>query len=246
MDHDASDYLTMPAELASLPPRRVQLNMDGDARYALLMVVLFLVGGLSILGWTGYYDAQQIEHRSSLRGNVRKVVGTVSGITWARFSPTYVDYTYNVEGVSYSGEALEPANPVDVSFETGSAILVRYLPSNPEISHPDAWEWSLASGWWAALFVTFLTAIGTSALAVLLRERQVARLGAVCPAIIKTCTQKGRLFYLEYEFRADDEIVVGTTSGKDEYAPGARVWILYLQRRPRKNRLYPLSLYSIV
>lgn len=41
-----------------------------------------------------------------MRGEVRNVVGRVTGFSFGRFSPMSVDYTFAVNGVTYFGEAL--------------------------------------------------------------------------------------------------------------------------------------------
>jgi len=52
--------LEVPSELAGPLPRKVQMSEGDDARYALVIILLFFVGGSAILVWNCYYDGQTI------------------------------------------------------------------------------------------------------------------------------------------------------------------------------------------
>jgi hypothetical protein len=251
MEYEASNYTlsTMPSELTGPLPRRVELSLsEGDGRYLLLIVLVFFVGGLIFLGWKGFDDVRQFQERSLLRGDAREVAGQVTGYSFGRYSPKSVNYSFTVNGVTYSGEALEPASPEPgTSFDKGDNILIRFLPSNPAINHPGAWEWSPLSGWYFVVGQIFFTSMGGLALAFLLRDRRLARQGRVALGIVTTCTRDDRLFRVDYEFRTEDGVLAtGHNDFKDEYGAGARIWILYLPQNPQRNHSYPLSFFSVV
>lgn len=246
---DSARVTTLSAlpELTCPVPRKVQMS-DGDAQYALWIVLLFFVGGGLWLGWKGYDDVQQFKHRALLRSDGRIIIGEVTGFSFGRYTPMSVNYSFTVHGESYSGEALEPENPgPGTSFDKGDKILVRFLPSNPAINHPDAWEWSVAIGWWFVGFQVFFWAIGGFVLTLLLRDRRLARNGSTAAAIVTGCTPDDRRFRVEYEFRTGDGVVMkGHSDRADEYGIGATVWILYLPQRPKRNDMYPLPLFDVV
>jgi hypothetical protein len=218
-----------------------------DGRYLLVIVLVFFVGGLIFLGWNGYDDIKQFQQRAHLRGATPEVVGEVTGFSFGRYSPTSVNYRFTVSGVTHSGEALEPANPGSAtSFEKCDDILIRFLPSNPAINHPDAWERFAAIGWY---FVgeLFFASIGGLALAVLLRDRRLAREGKVAARIVTGCARDDRWFRVDYEFRTEGGVLMkGHNDFKDEYGAGARIWVLYLPQKPQRNHSYPLSFYTVV
>jgi hypothetical protein len=224
MDSQASSFemSTMPSELAGPSPRKVQLSSEGDGRYLLVVVLVFFVGGLIFQGWNGYDDIKQFQQRALLRGDTREVVGEVTGFSFGRNSPMSVIYRFTVNGVTYSGKALEPANPgPGTSFEKGDDILIRFLPSNPAINHPDAWEWSAAIGWYFVVGELFFTSMGGLALAVLLRDRRLAREGKVAAGIVTGCARDDRWFRVDYEFRTEGGVLMkGHNDFKEEY--GAR------------------------
>src|SRR5580693_1509947 len=95
-----------PSELMGPLPRAVTLNLDGDGRFVLIVVLMFFVGGGIALGWQCYYELQQFQNRALLRRNGHVVVGTV---TPPSRCCTY--YRFNVGGKSYQGKAEEPLFP---------------------------------------------------------------------------------------------------------------------------------------
>lgn len=238
----------IPSELAGSLPRKVRLNLGGDGRFALILVCCFFIPGLILLGWKGHDDIKQFQQRTILRDHARQVVGEVTGFSFARYSPMSVNYRFTVNGVAYSGEAMEPRSPgPGTSFNRGDDILIRFLPSNPAINHPDAWEWSAVTGWYFIVGEVFLTSLGGLVLVLLLRDRRLARLGKAAAGIVIGCSRDDRWFRVEYEFRTEGGVLMkGHDDFKDEYGAGARIWILYLPQKPRRHHRYPLSTYTIV
>ena len=152
--------LEAPSELVGPPPRTVTLN-DSDGRYLMIVVLLFFVGGSIGLGWRGYDDVQQFKDRALLRSDGRVVVGEVTGFSSSRSGPTKVHYAFAFGGVTHAGEAAEAVRwGPGLSLHKADQILVRFLPSDPAINHPDAWEWSVAVGWPSVAFQVFYWLIG--------------------------------------------------------------------------------------
>jgi hypothetical protein len=249
MDLESSCYAPpeAPSELVGQLPRTVTLKLDGDGRYLLIVVLIFFVGGSLWLAWKGYDDVQQFKKRALLRSDGRLVVGQVTGFSYHRHGPTSVNYQFTFDGVTESGSAEEPNAGLGTLLHKSDKILVRYLPSNPSMNHPDAWEWSSAIGWDLIAFQVFFWLMGSFALMLLLRGRTLARKGNVASGVVTSCIRKDRFFRTEYEFRtANGAPMKGHTDRKDEYETGATVWVLYLPQRPRRNDLYPVLLFDIV
>ncbi len=238
--------LEAPSELVGPLPRAVTLN-DGDGRYVLIAVLLFFVGGSIWLGWKGYDDVQQFKYRALLRSDGRVVVGEVTGFSSSRSGPTKVHYTFIFGGVTHAGEAAEAVTwGPGLSLHKADQIFVRFLPSNPAINHPDAWEWSMAVGWPAVAFQVFYWLIGALSLFYLCRCRTLSRKGNAAAGVVTSCIRKDDSFHIEYEFRtADGASMKGNSDRKAEYEMGATVWVLYLPQRPRRNDLYPVPLFDI-
>jgi len=112
---------------------------DGDARYLLLIVLLFFVGGSITLGWECFSDIRQFQQRAFLRSNGHGAVGVVTGLSFGRYTPMTVHYRFAIGGVTYYGKAKRPQGLGSwTGLDVSDNILVRFLPSNPTINHPDA------------------------------------------------------------------------------------------------------------
>jgi RHS repeat-associated protein len=220
-------------------------GIDRTVTYLLIVVLLFFVGGMIFLVWKGFDDINQFRQRAILRSHASEAVGRVTGFTFGRYSPMSVNYRFTVNKITYFGKALEPAG--STSLEKGDNIDIRFLPSDPEINHPAAWEWSASIGWYFVLAEVFFTSMGGLALALLLRDWRLARRGRVAAGVVTNCTRADPWFRVEYEFRTDlGVLTTGHDDFKDEYGVGARMWILYLPQKPRRNKNYTLLLFSFV
>lgn len=237
--------LTAPSELAVPLPRRVTLNLDGDARYLLIIVLLFfLVGGIT-LGWRAYDDVQLFKDTALLHSSGREVVGEVTGLSYPRHAPKKVHYRFAFNGRTYSGTAAARDEGPERGLNKSDHILVRFLPSNPAVNHPSAWEWSPSIGWVWVAFQAFFWAMGCVAL-VLLRRDRLARKGNVVLGVVISCLPKDKSFHIEYEFRTAGGVPTrGNSDRLEGYETGSRVWVLYLPQRPVRNDLYPLLLFSV-
>jgi len=240
---------TAPSEIGGPLPRKVRLKLDrGDARFLLIIVLLFFVGGGFWLGWNADYDLKQFDQRALLRNDAREVVGEVTGFAYHRYAPLGVCYRFTVNGVTYSAEALEPNTPVPGSgLDKGDSLPIRYLQSNPKINHPAAWEWSAFDGWYTTAGVMCAAVIGFVVLVCLLRDRKLARYGKAASGVALGSTRDGRLYRVEYEFHTEGGISMkGKKSGPDEFGAGARIRVLYLPENPRRNSRYPLDFFEVV
>jgi len=221
-------------------PRMVTLNFEGDARYLLLVVLLFFIGGGIALAWMCDQDFQEFQNRAALRRVGRVVVGTVTHPTRG-----FTNYRFSVAGNSYQGKARESLFPSEFSHPSNS-ILVRFLPSNPAINHPDSWEWTVYVGLEIIILDTIFFAIGALSLFYLCQYRALARKGSVAAGVVTSCVLKDKLFHTEYEFRTTGGTTMqGHIDRKEEFEAGARVWVLYLPQRPRRNDVYPLPFFDI-
>jgi hypothetical protein len=76
--------------------------------------------------------------RSTLRKAGVDVSGEITGIEPVPKALDEVDYTFNVNGRTFSGKAPVPARVERNLYESGP-LMVRYLPSDPAVNHPAAW-----------------------------------------------------------------------------------------------------------
>lgn len=237
-----------PDELTGPTPRKVRINFDGDARYGVLIVVLFFGGFGTHLGWNCYDGIRQYQQRAELRSEGQDIIGEVTRDFFPRHAPELVKYKFSFRGVQYVGEAKVPSGgrPGTV-LNVSDQILVRFLPSNPNVNHPEAWEWSPMIGAVWTAFDVFFTGVACIVLFALLRERKLARFGKAASAVVIGCTADDRLNRIDYEFHPEGGATFrGHKSGRDKFEVGAQIWILYMPQNPRRNSRYPLDFFDVI
>ena len=233
-----------PSELRGSLPRRVRLNSTNAS--PLLVAVLLLMGlGGAALGYDCYFDVKEVGQRTALRQAGRDTVGKVSA-THAGHGPATVSYSFKVNDGYYSGRAEMP--DYRLVLHESDPIAVRYLPTDPGVNHPADWEWSglEVMDLIPQAFVLFFTLMGIVLLVPLFRDRELAREGRRTEGIVIDCSAVKTEFRVEYKFRTGDGVpMTGRTSAPVEYGSGARIWVLYLPQRPRRNSLYPLRYFEV-
>jgi hypothetical protein len=244
MDDDAEEQAS-PSELRGPLPRRVQMNSTNASAMVVVVVLCLGVGGVMVAsGCRGILT--QTRQRSALRQEGRDTVGKVTATHAGHGSPT-VTYAFEANGLNYSGKA-ELTN-YRLVFHESDQIAVRYLPTNPTVNHPADWEWSGLEimDLIPEVFMLFLASVGVVALVALFRDRTLARRGRPAKGVVRDCSPGKSDFQVEYEFRTDDGVpVTGHSSSPDEYGAGARVCVLYLPQKPRRNSMYPLRYFEVV
>lgn len=231
--------LVPPGELAGPVPRKVTLCSTGDTYFVMLLVLFAAALGV----WGGVSLVQHTRDRALLRANGHEVVGQVSDILAGRGGKTFVEYKFTVDGDPYFGDTQEPKTRGPwYALGPSHPILVRFLPSNPAINHPAAWEWSVRMDLIDIIFTLFLVILAGIGVVYLIWQRKLVREGRAAAGMVTSCKPDGRLFQVEYEFHTEEgESLTGKNSGVDSYEVGARIWIIYLPRKPKRNHPYPLN-----
>ena len=238
-----SEKQTYPSELRGPLPRRVHMNST-DASFLLVVVVLCLGIGGTAVGFDCFSTLKQMRQRTVLLRDVRDTVGSVSA-THGGHGDSTVSYTFTANGANYLGKAQMPN--YRMILHESDQIAVRYLPFDPTINHPAAWEWSGQADLIPKAFALFFATMGIVALVALLRDRKLARKGKPAEGVVIDCSPDKAEFRVMYEFRTDDGVrIKGSCNCAEEYEKGARVWILYLPKRPRRNHSYPMGFFSVV
>lgn len=228
-------------DLNSALPRRVRLYSDEAKR--LYWFVVFLLGLATI--WFAYYchyAFKESQQREALHSEGRDVLGEVSAKDQSR-SGVFVHYLFKVDGIVYQGNAELPTDR-HVEANVGQPLRIRYLPSEPSVSHPSEWDWSAEWDIALDLIVLFFILIGVRGAVMLYRERELARKGWVVEGKVTSCVPKGRRFSVYYEFRTDDNTLMeGSNDYWDDCEVGSRILVIYSRDNPKRNDCYPLSAY---
>lgn len=245
MNHDFSsiDAASIPSELTGPLPRRLRLSKNGIWMATAAAVMLALTAALAL--WFALDGVQQTRQRTALRQNGREAAGEITRVWSAgRSLKTKVAYSFVVNGVPFAGEARVP-NQLVPSLYASNAIPIQYLPENPAINHPTAWEWTMD---WDSFFGPAVGMALTLFLFTILRsERRLVAGGSPAAGTITRCTpgRKGG-FSVSFEFRAQDgDMTKGTGWSQSRQEVGERVCVLYLPQNPRRNLSYPSLNYRV-
>ena len=110
------------------------------SRYQLTVTAIITVLlDISVL-WICVGQGDNMRQRSALRQDSAEVTGKFTHLGRAG-----VRYTFIAYGGTFSGSSAVPPRLMR-GLEESSSIGIRYLPSNPAINHPAAWEWSFTEG----------------------------------------------------------------------------------------------------
>jgi hypothetical protein len=232
----------IPPELSTPLPRRIRLSTGTQ----FTLIVCVLVIGLTVVvgGWFCKYVVHQMEQRSDLRQNGAEVQGEITFLKRVGRGSDVVRYTFNQNGETVSGNAQVPPELMQKLRES-NFIAVKYLPSNPAINHPAAWEWSLLSNWPAIFVLMVYLPVGVFPLRIY-RQRRLLAWGKPVVGVVTKCAPVKGTFSIEYEFHAENGIPVnGSGYSRIRQEIGANVWVLFMPQKPGRNLTYPVPGYVV-
>jgi len=246
MDRDFSsiDLASIPRELTCPLPRNLRLSKNGNRMAAAAAIMLMFAVALTT--WIGFDRVQHLLHRAAMRRDGRETVGEIKRV-WSssRSMKTRVSYTFVVNGAAFVGEELVPRQ-VAASLRNSDALPIRYLPSDPAVNHPAAWEWVVDTDTFVAPILS--TGLFLFLFAALRSERRLVAKGLPAVGEITKCAPAGRGgFAVNFDFRTEDGIVTkGSGWSQCHREIGERVCVLYLPGNPKRNLSYPALNYCIV
>jgi hypothetical protein len=237
-----------PPELTGPLPRKAKWTKAGRInRYVAAFVVVF--GLLIVLGVLGnLLGAHQLKTEpKEAEGSVtRKWTQSGRGTTTYH----YVRYSFAVAGQTYRGEAHVPKAKWQ-ELSTGSALEVRYVPSNPSNNRAViAFEPVTMPNWVPlVVFAVWILFIWLSLYDVR-KESALLQYGQPAAGLVVTDNRGKRIpkygWITGYEFQLPDgSMRKGTVQRDRTWMKGQTVCILYDPNRPRRNRIYPLKMCEI-
>ena len=240
-----------PQELIGQLPREVhltQIGIWGAILWAGLSVVFFAVMLPDVI------DAvQETPHTAELRRDGSETVGEITRLWHPGRHGFRISYTFTANQSSFSGKADVPQKLRNSLREFGS-LPIRYLPANPAINHPAAWEdlrpriWVLIYPWLLCLPI-LIVATQAIAFAINLRnERRLLAEGALAAGVITRCRYRSRGgIRVKYEFQTQDgRMSTGSGSAASRCKVGSQVWVIYLPQDAQRNLPYPSLYYRVV
>jgi hypothetical protein len=231
----------MPAELTGPTPRSVRLSGTGwlNLLVAALFFALGVAGTVAIVKKVLHDAATQ----EALRYHGDESVGRVTDIWTAR---RRVSYSFSVDRITITGKSEMPTDMLR-SLQLGDSLPIRYIPANPNINHPAAWDDPPYSTFWLLYLPATPMFIGLMLVRRFPVQRQLAMKGiAVRGCIEKTVwngPSKGQ-GHANYTFKNtnNDEVEIGSCPSDYIYRADLTCWVLYLPTNPRSNEIYPFPI----
>lgn len=232
---DIADESIIPSELTGPLPRRTRL--EKPIQWAVVVTILLGIA-VAIILWASMNAMQLMRTRTALRHESSEATGVVEEL-WK----TKVAYSFAVNGRSFAGSASRSGPKLRES----DLLTIRYLPSNPAVNHPAAWEEPTD----AALIPFFVPTVLVLILVGLLIKMRIIRLllteGRPAVAVVTKCSRGGRGgFVVKYEFRTEEGRTMTGSCNESPEEIGTNFCVLYLRQNPRRNMRYPSSDYRVV
>ena len=236
-------------EVVGPPPRTAQITGRGIALTAVATIVI--CASVAYASMIGAEAARQFQLRRILSGGGRETTGRITKLRNPYPLKEYVEYTFDVGGRSYAGEAIVPLQFYQ-SLQSASSLTVRYRPQYPSANEPVDWTWSLLSEWEDPYLVLSLVAGLGCALFIPLQiflERKLVTKGLAAVGAVKKCSVSGRggeFITLTYDFRTEGGALVhGRGSSQTRKEVGANILILYVPNKPNQNIPYPSANWRV-
>ena len=233
-----------PRELVRALPRETHLTRSGA--FLAILAAVILLACVILYFVVRHQEMQTAAQTAALRTEGRETTAEITHLWLAgKSSIPNVMYAFTANGVRLKGESKVPKRIWDRLRKAGF-LPVRFLPSNPSINHPAAWEES-ASPFWLPLLVPAVISPGAIVILTMLwRHGRVAANGLPTAGVVTKCFAVKNGWSARYRFRTKDGAVFGGSSqvGRRLEA-GTTLCILYLPEKPRRNAVYPMGLYRV-
>ena len=236
---------TPPQELAGPLPRKKRLT--GRGVFAYVFALAMMAG--AVLTFAGFHMARSEadQFNQKLRAQGREATAKIVRLwrTQGKGATDMVTYLFWAGGARVQGDCEVPLH-FWAGLHKGADLSVRFLPSDPAVNHPAAWEEDTTPIWVAVGLPALPAAIGILLLIMVVRRGQVAAYGLPVPGTVTVCDSLKTGWAVKYRFRTKDGAVTGGyDQSNQEYRAGAAVCVLYLPRNPARNSLYPLAWYRL-
>jgi hypothetical protein len=208
---------------------------------------MLITVGAALDIWFAVDNAHETQHAAALRLGGSEATAAITSLeAEGRSSTLTVRYDFSVGGGDFKGKALVP-HALDSSLQGAASLPIAYLPADPAINHPTAWEWSAQR---SKLFTPMIfVAGGIISLLILHTQRRIVVEGVPAIARITACssgTGRDGCYGVTYEFHTEDGRVVQGSARSGIVADiGAQTCVLYLPQKPERNLPYGLASYRV-
>ena len=233
-----------PPELARALPREVRRS--GRGTFLVVMALVFLIAAIPLVLVVRNAAAQESARAESLRKEGREATGEIVRL-WntGKSSTPMVTYAFTAGGRRFRGESSVPGRFWD-GLQRAGFLPIQFLPADPNINHPLAWQEDLPPAWLPFALPAILMGCALALLASHRREAALAAVGLATAGVVTRCHRVKGGWSARYWFRTrEGAIMKGSSLTKRAQEIGATVCILYLPENPRRNQIYPLRFYKV-
>ncbi len=236
---------TAPRELTRALPR--ETSMTGSALFMAVIAGLMILGCVPLFLFIRTQDDRVKARNEVLRTQGREATGEVQRLwrTSGKESRNMVEYAFTANGVRLNGQSSVPSARWDNVRKAGF-LPIRYLPSDPAVNHPAAWEQSTEPAWAPFTAPAILLAGGSFLVVILRRQAELMAQGMPAVGVVTRSSRVKGGWALRYQFRMKDgSTALGSSQVRRRVEVGATVCVLYLPQNPRRNQVYPTGLYRV-
>jgi hypothetical protein len=226
--------------------RPVRLTTQGIAM-AVIGVVFLLAG--PVLSYVITAQIKRGEQRDDLLS--REGVETTAVITrvWrsgGRDNRHMVSYRFTAGDRPWDARVSVP-RPIWTGLRSGDALSIRYVPGQPNVSHPTQWPSSRAPNWLPWLLVGVFSWPGFLFWGIVRRQQRLLLEGRPAPGVITRFLRTDKQVVAYYEFTLLSGQVMKGKSGVGRHTPGvgSQICVLYNPENPRRNAIYPLQMVKL-
>jgi len=251
MSTNPNESPSYPQELDRPLPRPVRLTGIG-IYYCVIALACIISGGVLTARVCIPELHRQAENDSLTRRLTAVGIETKATVTrlWSALGRDRVNYDYTVDGRGYhSGSYI--ASQHWQQLQVGSPLAIRYLPSDPTKTCPEADPPNSGNNWSIVLPMACLPLGFMSIFVVIFSScvwpefRLLAR-GKPARGVVTRCKEGNRRrmngYFWYYDFPlADGGQCQGRGFSRQQVAEGTIVTILYDPNKPRRNALYPMD-----
>jgi hypothetical protein len=236
---------TAPRELTRALPR--ETSMTGRAIAVVIMGGLFLLGSVPLFIFFRGENVRQTARAEALRTQSLQATGEIVRL-WHSDNKEHtpmVTYAFTANGIRLQGDSSVPEKLWEGIRKAGF-MPIRYLPSDPSINHPLAWEPSIEPAWVPFTLPVLLAGVAIGLLIHVRRQGQVAAEGVPAVGVVNRCFRVKGGWAVRYQFRMKDGAIArGSSQAGHRLEVGSAICVLYLPPNPRRNQMYPLRFYRV-
>jgi hypothetical protein len=246
MDPEVSfpEHWAPPPELARALPREVR--MSGTGLFIGIFAVLLIVAAFPLFLFMREEATRQTARNQMLRERGVEATGEIVKL-WheGRSSTPWVAYAFTANGIRMHGEASVPKSLWD-HIRVAGMIPIRYLPADPSINHPAAWEADIAPLWVSFVLPAMLLLCAGVFLANHRKQSTLLAAGLPAPAVIARCYRVKNGWAANFRFRTQDgAVVAGRCTIRRKVEIGTALCVLYDPQNPQRARVYPMDWYRL-